>query len=245
MKKSTSIVIKNSSVSTTKENNELFISLTDMARNRNPKEPKDVVKNWMRSRTTIEFLGLWEQLHNPDFKGVEFDSLLFEAGSNSFTLSPTKWIELTNAKGVLTKRGKSGGTYAHQDIALEFASWISAEFKIFLLKKFKRLKEEEFDKKQLKWNLTRTLAKVNYHIHTEAIKKNLIPINIERTSFVYADEADLLNIALFGKTAKNWRDENPDKKGNIRDHATMEQLVVLSNMESMNAEFKKALLVLK
>lgn len=239
MKKNNNIVVKDSSVSTIEEDNELFISLTDMARNKNPEEPKDVVKNWMRSRTTIEFLGIWEQLNNADFKGVEFDSLLFEAGSNSFTLSPTKWIELTDAKGIVTKRGKNGGTYAHQDIALEFASWISAEFKIYLLKEFKRLKQEEFDTKQLEWNLTRTLAKVNYHIHTDAIKENLIPKNIERSSFVYADEADLLNVALFGTTAKNWREENSDKKGNIRDYATMEQLVVLSNMESMNAELIK------
>jgi len=179
-----------------------------MARNKNPKEPKDVVKNWMRSRTTIEFLGIWEQLNNADFKGVEFDPLLFEAGSNSFTLSPTKWIELTNAKGIISRRGKSGGTYAHQDIALEFASWISAEFKIYLLKEFKRLKQEEFESKQLEWNLTRTLAKVNYQIHTDAIKENLIPQNVDRSSFVYANEADLLNVALFGKTAKQWREEN-------------------------------------
>jgi len=240
MKKNSSIVIKNSSMSTTEVDSELFISLTDMARNKNPKEPKDVVKNWMRSRTTIEFLGIWEQLNNPDFKGVEFDSLLYEAGSNSFTLSPTKWAELTDAKGIITKRGKTGGTYAHQDIALEFASWISAEFKIYLLKEFKRLKNEEFESKQLEWNLTRTLAKINYHIHTDAIKENLIPKSVERSLFVYANEADLLNVALFGKTAKEWREKNPNKKGNIRDHATMEQLVVLSNMESMNAELIKS-----
>ncbi len=194
----------------------------------------------MRSRTTIEFLGIWEQLNNPNFKGVEFDPLLFEAGSNSFTLSPTKWIDLTNARGIISKRGKNGGTYAHQDIALEFASWISAEFKIYLLKEFKRLKQKEFDEKQLEWNLTRTLAKVNYHIHTDAIKENLIPKSIKRSAFVYANEADLLNVTLFGKTAKQWRDEHPDKKGNIRDYARMEQLVVLSNMESMNAELIKA-----
>jgi hypothetical protein len=194
----------------------------------------------MRTRATIEFLGIWERLNNSDFKGVEFDSLLYEAGSNSFTLSPTKWIELTNAKGIVSKRGKNGGTFAHQDIALEFASWISAEFKIYLLMEFKRLKQEEFDLKQLEWNLTRTLAKVNYHIHTDAIKENLIPKNVEKSTFIYADEADLLNIALFGMTAKKWREENPMKKGNIRDYATIEQLVVLSNMESMNAEQIKA-----
>lgn len=238
MNKAGDIIIKDSSVSTIKVNKELFISLTDMAKNKNPREPKDVVKNWMRSRTTIEFLGIWEKLNNPDFKGVEFDPLLYEAGSNSFTLSPTKWIELVNPIGIISKRGKNGGTFAHQDIALEFASWISAEFKIYLLKEFKRLKKEEFDTNQLEWNLTRTLAKINYRIHTDAIKENLIPQDIrkQKQSFVYANEADLLNIALYGKTAQQWRNENPEKKGNIRDYSTVEQLVVLSNMESMNAE---------
>jgi hypothetical protein len=239
MKKNNSIIIKDSSISTSLVDSELFISLTDMARNKNPQEPKDVVKNWMRSRTTIEYLGIWEQLNNSDFKGVEFDSLLYEAGNNSFTLSPTKWVELTDAVGIISKRGKNGGTYAHQDIALEFASWISAEFKIYLLKEFKRLKTEEFEVKHLEWNLTRTLSKVNYHIHTDAIKENLIPENIKKDSFIYANEADLLNLALFGQTAKQWREENPNKKGNVRDYATMEQLVVLSNMESMNAELIK------
>lgn len=170
-------------MSTIEVDKELYISLTDMARNKNLHEPKDVVKNWMRSRTTIEFLGIWEQLNNSDFKGVEFDPLLYEAGSNSFTLSPTKWTELTNAKGIISKRGKNGGTYAHQDIALEFASWVSAEFKIYLLKEFKRLKQDEIDNKHLEWSLFRTLAKVNYQIHTDAIKENLIPNNIEKKIF--------------------------------------------------------------
>ena len=233
------ISIKDTNISTIQINNDIYISLTDMARSKNSSEPKDVVKNWMRTRNTIEFLGIWEQLNNSNFKGVEFDSLLFEAGSNSFTLSPQKWVESTNAIGIISKRGKYGGTYAHQDIALEFASWISAEFKIYLLKEFKRLKQNEFDSKQLEWNLTRTLSKLNYHIHTDAIKKNLIPKTIKPSSFIYADEADLLNMALFGKTAKMWRKENPDKKGNIRDYASIEQLVVLSNMESMNSELIK------
>ena len=240
MKKSNEIVIKDSSMSTIEVDNELYISLTDMARNKNPQEPKDVVKNWMRTRTTIEFLGIWEHLYNSDFNSLEFEGIKNQAGYNRFTLSAKKWIELTNAKGITSKRGKNGGTFAHQDIALEFASWISAEFKIYLLKEFKRLKYEEFETKQLEWNLTRTLAKVNYQIHTDAIKENLVPQNIKKSSFVYATEADLLNLALFGKSAKEWRADNPDKKGNIRDFATMEQLVVLSNMESMNAELIKS-----
>lgn len=214
-----------------------FISLTDIARFKNPTEPKDVVKNWMRSRATIEFLGLWEQLNNPDFKGVDFDPLLYEAGSNSFTLSPSKWIETVNAKGIVSKLGKNGGTFAHKDIAFEFASWVSASFKLYLIKEIQRLKEDENNRLHLEWNLQRTISKINYHIHTDAIKENLIPQEItkQQTQLVYANEADLLNVALFGVTAKTWRDNNPDQKGNIRDYATLEQLVVLSNMESINA----------
>ena len=214
-----------------------FISLTDIARFKNPTEPKDVVKNWMRSRATIEFLGLWEQLNNPDFKGVDFDPLLYEAGSNSFTLSPSKWIETVNAKGIVSKLGKNGGTFAHKDIAFEFASCVSASFKLYLIKEIQRLKEDENNRLHLEWNLQRTISKINYHIHTDAIKENLIPQEItkQQTNFVYANEADLLNVALFGVTAKIWRDNNPDQKGNIRDYATLEQLVVLSNMESINA----------
>lgn len=219
------------------DNSNDFISLTDIARYKNPAEPKDVIKNWMRSRATIEFIGLWEQLNNPDFKGVEFDPLLFEAGSNSFTLSPSKWIETVNAKGIVSKIGKNGGTFAHRDIAFEFASWISASFKLYLLKEFQRLKEDENSRLNLEWNLQRTISKINYQIHTDAIKENLIPKEItkQQASFVYATEADLLNVALFGITAKDWRDKNADKQGNIRDYATLEQLVVLSNMESINA----------
>ena len=214
-----------------------FVSLTDIARFKNPSEPKDVVKNWMRSRTTIEFLGLWEKLHNPSFKGVEFDSFLFEAGSNSFVLSPQKWIQAVNAVGVFSKSGNNGGTFAHQDIAFEFASWVSPEFKLYLLKEFQRLKEEESKTKSLEWNLQRTLAKVNYKIHTDAIKGNLIPpkVSKQQINFIYASEADILNVALFGTTAKEWRDDNPGKGGNIRDYANLEQLVVLSNLESINA----------
>ncbi|MBL0294409.1 MAG: KilA-N domain-containing protein [Saprospiraceae bacterium] len=231
------LTVKGIEVNTLKVNGEDFISLTDIARNKNSDEPKDVVKNWMRSRTTIEFLGIWEQLNNPDFKGVEFDSFLFEAGSNSFTLSPTKWIEFTNAKGIVSKQGKNGGTFAHTDIAFEFASWVSSVFKLYLIKEFQRLKEDENDRLKLEWNFQRTLAKVNYHIHTDAIKENLIPkeLNKSQKSLVFANEADLLNVALFGVTAKQWRDDNPVAEGNIRDMANIDQLVVLSNLESINA----------
>lgn len=219
------------------DNNNDFISLTDIARFKNPAEPKDVVKNWMRSRTTIEFLGLWEQLNNPDFKGVEFDSFLYEAGTNSFTLSPSKWIEATKAKGVVSRQGKNGGTFAQRDVAFEFASWISASFKLYLIKEFQRLKDDENNRLQLDWNLQRTISKINYQIHTDAIKESLVPkaVTSQQAGYVYASEADLLNVALFGITAKEWRDANPGKAGNIRDHATLEQLVVLSNMESINA----------
>ena len=232
-----SINVKEQTVSVIRVNNEDYISITDIARFKNPKEPKDVVKNWLRNRSTIEYLGLWEKINNPEFKGVEFDPLLFEAGSNSFSLSPSKWIEKTNAVGVHNKLGRGGGTYAQKDIAFEFASWISAEFKLYLIKEFQRLKKDENDRLKLEWDFQRTLAKVNYKIHTDAIKERLIPeeLNNKQTSVIYANEADVLNMALFGKTAKQWREANPDKKGNVRDDATIHQLVVLSNMESINA----------
>jgi hypothetical protein len=218
-----------------------YISLTDIAKYKDSERTNYIIQNWMRSRSTIEFIGLWELLHNPDFKGIEFDAFKNEAGSNSFTLTPKRWITSTNAIGIISKSGRYGGTYAHQDIAFEFASWISAEFKLYLLKEFQRLKQAEIDQKKLEWNVSRTLAKVNYLIHTDAIKENLIPKNISKSKrkFVYADEADLLNIALFGKTAKEWREKYPDLRGNIRDYATLEQLVVLSNMESYNSELIK------
>lgn len=237
MVKNKVIVVKGINISTSKIGTETYISLTDIARNKNAEEPKDVVKNWMRSKTTVEFLGLWEQLNNPEFKGVEFDSLLHEAGSNAFTLSPSKWIEATNAKGLISRPGNKGGTFAHQDIAFEFASWVSPGFKLYLIKEFQRLKAAENERLQLEWNLQRMLAKVNYKIHTDAIKENLVPIELpkEKINFVYADEADLLNMALFGITAKQWRDCHSDMDGNIRDNATIEQLVVLSNLESINA----------
>jgi len=237
MAKNKTITVQQVDIVLYEKNEEDYISLTDIAKYKNPSEPKDAVKNWMRSRTTIEFLGLWEQLNNPNFKGVEFDSFLYEAGSNSFTLSPSKWIETTNAIGVVSRQGKNGGTFAHKDIAFEFASWISASFKLYLIKEFQRLKDNESKQNQLEWNIQRTLAKVNYRIHTDAIKESLVPKELtkQQISIVYANEADLLNMALFGITAKEWRDNNPETKGNIRDEASIEQLVVLSNMESINA----------
>jgi hypothetical protein len=216
-----------------------YLSLTDIAKRRDPDAPADIVKNWLRSRSTIEFLGLWEQLNNPSFKLVEFDQFKNEAGTNYFVLSPLKWIETTGAIGLVSKSGRSGGTFAHLDIALEFASWISVEFKLYLIKEFQRLKEDE--RKSLDWDVRRNLAKINYRIHTDAIKENLIPQELTQAQarHVYANEADVLNVALFGMTAKQWRDANVGEKGNIRDQANGAQLVCLSNLESINAELIK------
>lgn len=219
------------------QNNEDFISLTDMARYRDADRTNYIIQNWLRTRNAIEFCGLWEQVNNPGFKRIEFDAFRNESGSNSFTLTPQRWIETTNAVGMVSKSGRYGGTFAHRDIAFEFASWISPEFKLYLITEFQRLKKEESSNLKLEWNLQRTLAKVNYHIHTDAIKENLIPKELtkQQINFVFANEADMLNMALFGMTAKQWRDANPDAEGNIRDAARIEQLVVLSNMESINA----------
>lgn len=213
-----------------------YISLTDIARYRSD-EPKDVIKNWLRSKSTIEYLGLWEQLNNPNFKGVEFDSFRNEAGANAFTLSPQKWISATNAIGIISKSGRYGGTFAHKDIAFEFASWVSPEFKLYIIKDYQRLKSDEAYKQALDWNVKRLISKANYKIHTDAIKQNLIPpdISAKRQGFVYASEADVLNVAIFGMTAAEWRKANPELTGNMRDHATIEQLLVLSNLESINA----------
>ena len=213
-----------------------YISLTDIARYKNVHEPKDVVKNWLRVRDTIEFLGLWETIHNPSFKGVEFDSFRKEAGTNAFTLSPQRWIENTNAIGIVSKSGRGGGTFAHPDIAMEFASWISAEFKLYLIQDYKRLKSDENSKLSLGWNLNREISKLNYKIHTDAIKEYLLKdLTSEQLSYKYASEADMLNVALFNKRAKQWREENPDLKGNMRDYASLNELLVLANMESYNA----------
>ncbi len=213
-----------------------YISLTDIARYKNMHEPKDVVKNWLRVRDTIEFLGLWETIHNPNFKGVEFDSFRKEAGTNAFTLSPQRWIENTNAIGIISKSGRGGGTFAHPDIAMEFASWISAEFKLYLIQDYKRLKSDENSKLSLEWNLNREISKINYKIHTDAIKEYLLEdLTNEQLSYKYASEADMLNVALFNKRAKQWREENSDLKGNMRDYASLNELLVLANMESYNA----------
>lgn len=224
-------------VSSTNESD--YISLTDIAKKRNPEFPADVIKNWMRSRSTIEFLGLWEKLNNPNFKLVEFDQFKQEAGTNSFVLPPQKWIDRTNAIGIISKSGRYGGTYAHADIAFEFASWISPEFKLYIIKDYQRLKADESRVKQIDWNIKREIAKSNYKIHTDAIKEKLIfpTLTNAQISYTYASEADVINVALFGITAKDWRKMNPGAKGNIRDTANIEQLIVLSNLESMNAVF--------
>ncbi|MDO4198743.1 MAG: KilA-N domain-containing protein [Erysipelotrichaceae bacterium] len=213
-----------------------YISLTDIARYKSD-DPNATICNWMRNRDTLEFLGLWESLHNPGFKPLEFEGFRSQAGLNAFTMSPTKWIEGVNAIGVVSKAGRYGGTYAHSDIAFEFASWISPEFKLYIIKDYKRLKSDENSHLSLGWNLNREISKLNYRIHTDAIKDNLIPPELtpEQISYTYASEADLLNVALFGRTAKQWRDANSDKKGNIRDYADLNQLLVLANMESYNA----------
>jgi len=216
---------------------EEYISLTDIAKYRNSSEPYAIINNWIRNRSVIEFLGLWEKLNNPGFKPLEFERFKTESGTNYFVLSPQKWINTTNSIGVVSKSGRYGGTFAHKDIAFEFASWISSEFKLYLITEFQRLKNEESITKNLEWSFQRVLTKINYRIHTDAIKENLIPLELSKyqVQIVYANEADILNMAMFGKTAKQWRETNKDKSGNIRDYATLEQLVVLSNLESMNS----------
>ena len=242
MAKNKTIQVQNSPIAVSTDGGHDFICLTDMA---NAKEGEsraaDIIKNWLRNRYTLEFLGTWEQMHNPDFKVVEFDHFKMQAGLPSFVLSVSEWIEKTNAKGMTVKKGKYGGTYAHVDIAFEFGSAISASFKLYLIKEFQRLKEDENNRLQLTWNLHRTLSKINYQIHTDAIKEHIIPdiLSKEQAAQVYASEADVLNVALFGKTAKQWQTENPDAEGNMRDQATIEQLLVLANLESLNAEFIK------
>jgi len=237
MSKNKKIEVKGLNVTIYKENKIDFISLTDIARYKDAKRTDYIIQNWLRNRNTIELLGFWEIINNPNFKPLEFEGFKNKAGLNSFVLTSKQWIENTNAIGLISKQGRYGGTYAHKDIAFEFASWISIEFKLYIIKEFQRLKEDESDRLKLQWDFQRTLAKVNYKIHTDAIKEKLIPIALsgKQTSIIYANEADVLNMALFGKTAKQWRTENPNEKGNIRDFANIQQLVVLSNLESINA----------
>ena len=213
-----------------------YISLTDIARYKNSEEPNVVVANWIRNYNTIEYLGIWEQLNNLEFNPLEFEGFLKEAGSNAFTLSPQKWVNMTNAKGIYVKLGRGGGTFAHKDIAFKFASWISAEFELYIIKDYQRLKDDENSRLSLGWNLNREISKINYKIHTDAIKEYLLKdLTNEQLSYQYASEADMLNVALFNKRAKQWREENHDLKGNMRDYASLNELLVLANMESYNA----------
>jgi len=237
--KKAQITVQGTAVSIVSQASEDFISLTDIARYKDSTHSDDLIRNWLRNRNTLELLGVWERLNNPIFNPVEFDGIKLQAGLNSFTLTPKQWIEKTGAIGIVSKPGRYGGTYAHKDIAFEFASWISVEFKLYLIKEFQRLKDDENQRLSLAWNLNRTLAKLNYRIHTDAIKEHLIPptVTAAQAAITYANEADVLNVAMFGKTAKQWREANPELDGNMRDHATIEQLLVLANIEGMNAEF--------
>lgn len=237
--KKSKVDVQGTAVSIVSRGSEDFISLTDIAKYKNPDHADDVIRNWLRNRNTVEFLGVWERLNNPAFNPVEFDGIRIQTGLNSFTLTPKQWIEKTLAIGIVSQTGRYGGTYAHKDIAFEFASWVSVEFKLYLIKEFQRLKDDENRRLSLAWNLNRTLSKLNYRIHTDAIREHLIPPEITpaQAAITYATEADLLNMALFGRTAKEWRDANPGLDGNMRDHATVEQLLVLANIEGMNAEF--------
>jgi hypothetical protein len=214
-----------------------YISLTDIARYKNREEPNVVVANWLRNRNTLEFLGIWERIHNTNFKPLEFEGFRKDAGLNAFTISPMKWVNTTNAIGISVKAGRGGGSFAHKDIAFKFATWISAEFELYIIKDYQRLKADQNSQISLEWNVKRILAKVNYRIHTNAVRDNLMPpkLTSRQRSFVYADEADLLNIALFGQTAAEWRKTNSNKESNIRDYATIEQLLVLANLENINA----------
>ena len=235
----TELIVKNNKVNVIRINGNNYISLTDLARYVNPEEPKIPIQTWMRNKNVVSFLGLWEQMHNSNFKGIEFETFENEAGKNSFYLSPQKWISTTNAIGIISKSGNNGGTYAHSDIAFEFASWLSPEFKLYLIQEFERLKKNEAYQNQIEWHANRMLSKVNYLIHTDSIKKNIVPnLSDKQKNFVYAEEADVLNVALFGMTAKEWRDKNPDlsKVGNIRDYTDLLHLIILSNLETKNAD---------
>ena len=233
----TEMNVNNNKINVMRIGNEEYISLTDLARYADEDDPRYPIQNWMRNKDVISYLGLWEKLNNENFKGVEFDTFKNEAGSNKFKISPQKWIKETNAIGIISKSGNNGGTFAHSDIALEFASWLSPEFKLYLIKEFERLKRNEAYQEKIEWNASRVLSKANYRIHTDAIKEKLIPPELTpaQISFTYANEADMLNVVLFGRTAKQWKDENPDIKGNMRDGATLNQLLILANLESYNA----------
>ncbi len=237
MGKSSQVVVLSETVRIQKIDRDDYISLTDIAKFRNADDPRFIIQNWMRSRSSIEFLGIWEILNNRDFNRVEFDTVRNQSGSNAFVMTPSKWIDLTGAIGIISKSGRYGGTFAHKDIAFEFASWVSVEFKLYLIKEFQRMQEAE--QRQLGWDIRRNLTKINYRIHTDAIKENLIPPELtgKQVTIVYANEADVLNMALFGMTAKQWRDMNPEDKGNIRDQANVSQLVCLANLENLNALF--------
>jgi len=237
MSKKSKINVKGTAITILSQNENDFISLTDMVKNFDGGSA--LIENWLKNKDTILFLGVWEQINNPDFNSPEFEGIKNEAGRNSFYLSAKKWIEATNAVGLVASAGRYGGTYAHKDIAFEFGSWLSPEFKLYLIKEFQRLKDDENRRLSLEWNLNRTLSKINYRIHTDAIKEKIVPekLSAKQAAVIYASEADVLNVALFGKTAQQWRSQNPDKEGNIRDYATIEQLLVLANIESMNAEF--------
>ena len=230
------ITVQDTSVSIISSNEKDYISLTDIAKYKSD-EPNTVIGNWMRNRNTIEYLGVWESLYNPNFNPTEFEGFKKNAGLNAFTLSPQKWINATNAIGIISKAGRYGGTYAHKDIAFKFASWISVEFELYIVKEFQRLKQEQ--QELLGWTAKRELSKINYHIHTDAIKQNLIPaeLTLQQISHIYANEADVLNVALFGMTAKQWREATPELKGNIGDYASINELICLSNMENLNALF--------
>jgi hypothetical protein len=234
----TKISVLDQDVTLYSQKEEDYISLTDIARYKDSERTDYIIQNWLRNRNTIEFLGIWEQLNNPNFNPIEFDGIKTQAGLNSFILTSKRWIESTGAIGLISKAGRYGGTYAHKDIAFEFASWVSVEFKLYLIKEFQRLKEDENHRLSLAWNLNRTLSKLNYRIHTDAIKVHLVPTAVtpSQATIIYAHEADVLNVALFGQTAKQWREANPDMEGNMRDDATIEQLLVLANIEGMNAE---------
>ncbi len=235
MAKKSEITVRDVTIKTMTQNGMDYICITDIAKQKNSNDPNGVIANWMRNRNTVEFLGIWETIHNPCFNPIEFEGFRKEAGLNAFTLSPTRWILATKAIGIISQAGRNGGTYAQTDIAFEFASWISVEFRLYLVKEFQRLKADE--QKLLGWTAKRELSKINYHIHTDAIKSHLIPEEVtkEQANIIYAEEADVLNVAMFGMTAKQWREANPGLKGNIRDYATINELICLSNMENINA----------